>query len=172
MPRHQEPPPGLGHYSAVVDDEVWMWGGHTKSSPKSNEVWIYNPQLEEWRCLPTDGKQPSTLYYGAATSVGSSMYIYGGQEENPTSKVFTNSLYKLDLDASRSRVIWTLLDSNGPMKCVGCRMVNYKKRLILFGGYEQPSPSLESHYRSMNLLFEFDLDKGTRVTCNFTFVNS
>jgi N-acetylneuraminic acid mutarotase len=172
----QEPRLGLGHYSAVVNGKIWTWGGQTKSSPQppSDVVQIFDPDQEKWEFVPTDGKQPSTLYYGACTSVENSMCIYGGQEAD-SAEVYTNSLYKLDLDASKNQVTWTLLNDEGPMKNAGCRMVNYKNRLILFGGYgEQPTSSKSKEYFDstsyksrrgcgwMNLLciYEYDLDKG------------
>jgi N-acetylneuraminic acid mutarotase len=178
MAETKEPHLGLGHYSAVVNGKVWMWGGHTKSSPQppSNVVQIYDPEQGTWEFVPTDGNQPSTLYYGACTSVGNSMYIYGGQEED-SAESYTNSLYKLDLDTSKTRVTWTLLNDDGPMKSAGCRMVSYKNKLIVFGGYgERPtSPDLEEYFNSTsykarrgcgwtNLLsiYEYDLNKGAK----------
>lgn len=176
---NSEPPPGLGHFSAVVNGKVWMWGGHTSSpteilSPIANTVHIFDPEEEKWQSLMTDGKQPSTLYYGTCTSVGGSMYIYGGQEEFSNSDIFTNSLYKLDLDATKTpnQTTWTHIDQDGPMKSAGCGMVSYENKLVLFGGYgNSPNSSNSSDqylksYKSRdgctwaNHLHIFDLEKG------------
>ncbi len=53
---------------------------------------------------------------------------------------------------------------DGPMKKLGCGMVPYKKRLVIFGGYGEdpthPQPGASYQGRRSNELHVFDLVEG------------
>ena len=102
------------------------------------------------------------LYNGASASTGGHLYLYGGTDGS----AYQNCFYQLDTQLLK----WQQLSNAGPMKKVGCRMVVYGRKLILFGGYGVPShPSQQDFVKSSRLtdgsgwtneLHSFDLEEG------------
>ena len=71
-----EPSPRCGHQSAVVDGELYMWGGYPRED--GDNVSVFSPLVELWDARSTTGPSPTGLYYGASTSAGHHLYHYGG----------------------------------------------------------------------------------------------
>lgn len=128
-----EPHPRWDCFSVAVDEELHLFGGHTKSFG----VYSFNQLTETWRLLPTEQKSPLPLLSGACTSLEHRIYLYGGWDGYD----LQGSLHQLDVKSLK----WSKLDSKDgsskPMKKVGSRMISYKDKLILFGGYVTPSNS-------------------------------
>ena len=72
-----EPSPRYDHESAVVDGELYMWGG---AKTKDDKVSVFSPLLECWDTKSTTGPSPTRLYWGATTSAGHHLYHYGGRD--------------------------------------------------------------------------------------------
>ena len=166
-----EPSPRSSPFVAPVEGELYLYGGRTgdfderKKRPESStDLEIFDPKLETWRSVKTKGHPPPLLYNGACASSDHHLYICCGFDKSSRH----NSLYQLDTRT----LTWTELsssDRSGPRKKIGCRMVCYKQKLVLFGGDcdttgpTQPGASYEDHYT--NELHTFDLNKGERVFC-------
>ena len=162
-----EPSPRWDHFSAAVEDQLYMWGGKTERYPKEKSVLAsyihrFHPVLEYWEQLKSNSSPPA-LYSGACTSIESHLFIYGGLED----ELSTNCLYQLDTESQK----WQQISNAGPMKKSGCKMIAYGKKLFLFGGYGvSPDPLLHFFEKSSkysisstgwtNELHSFNLEEG------------
>lgn len=132
-----EPSPRWGHFSAPINGQLYMWGGHAAnfSSNKAefaSTVNIFDPYLETWNKTFPKGSPPPGLYFGACASSGDSLFTYGG-----SNGVHCGSFHQLNT----STQTWTELESDGPMSKYGSRMIAHGHDLVLFGGYAFPSGS-------------------------------
>lgn len=100
----------------------------------ASTIELFNPWMETWRQLRTEGTPPPGLYHGASAHLGHYFYTYGG-----TDRTFdTSSLHQLDTKSLR----WMRLSApsaDGPMRKVGCGMIAYKNKLVVIGGYCVPT---------------------------------
>ena len=162
-----EPSPRLYPFASPVEGELYLYGGSTctdifnqrkKRLESNTDLEIFDPKSETWRHVTTKGHPPPLLSNGASASSGHHLYIYhyGGVD----GLSYHNSLYQLDTRT----LTWIELSSpdkaGGPRKkVVECRMVCYKQKLVLFGGWhDQPRSSYEARY-----LHTFDLNEGERL---------
>ena len=146
-----------------------MWGGRIKDflerkSELASSVHSFDQLLEFWAENESSGIPPPGLYFGACTSAGHHVYVYGGSHGSHRHC----SLHQLD---TRSWT-WKQLSSAGPMRKTGCGMVAHDSKLVLFGGHGVPSGPTQagaeymknSKYTSgagwTNELHLFDLKKG------------
>lgn len=121
-------------FTTTVEGHFCTWGGCTKdfSKEKSSTLHIFNPKLEIWGDISTTGSPSPGLYSGACASVGHNLYLFGGTN----GLHFNNSLHRLNTKTST----WTrLVGDCPPMKKIGCGMITYSGKLLLFGGYGYPS---------------------------------
>ena len=152
-----EPTPRWGHFTAVVQRKLYLWGGYTKDflegkNKLSSYLHSFDQFSESWTKMECNEVPPPALFAGACTSAGHYFYVYGGGSES----CYQSSLYQLD---TRTQT-WKQLSSAGPTAVVGCGLVAYDSKLVLFGGYGWPThlPGrwCAEHYRVLT----FDLKKG------------
>ena len=159
-----EPPASSGFVSSLVEGKIYVWGG---SSRKTSSVYTFDPYLETWATLKTDGSPPSGICYGACACAGHHMYTYGGWGD-----CHDGSLHSLNTRT----LTWTKLASSGPMRKTHSRMISYSNKLLLCGGHGAGSSSstqpgsefildIGRKDRSgwTNELHEFDLREGEDV---------
>ncbi len=135
-----EPSPRWGHFSSPSQGMLYMYGGLTidfyqKKDELASMAHSYDPYLETWQDFTTSGTHPPGLYNGSCASVGHNLYLFGGYD----GAHHQNSLYQLDTRALE----WTRLASGGPMPKVGCEMIAYDNKLMVFGGYGTPYGSIQ-----------------------------
>ena len=159
-----EPSPRFSHFSASVEDQLYVWGGKTKYFSKeknalASAIHSFHPVLESWEHHECSGLPPPALYFGACASIGGNFYIYGGLDGSD----FRSCLYQLDTKSRK----WQQLSSAGPMRNIGSGMIAYGKKLVLLGGFGDLSDStLQSGANSSRTkgctseLHIFDLEKG------------
>ena len=131
-----EPSPRWAHFSAVVGDQLYVWGGITEDFSKkknalASALHSFHPVIESWEHCECNGPPPTALYSGACASTGGNFYFYGGTDK----KLYQDCLYQLDTKSRK----WQQLSSTGPMTKCACGMVVYGKKLVVFGGYGIPS---------------------------------
>ena len=153
-----EPLPRSLHAAVAVDNKLHMWGGSAGSRKKSREeadkIEVFDISKELWEQKPTHGTPPPGLWGTAYTVVGSSLYVFGG--EDGVSR--HNTIFKLDLRSFQWEQVQVSNPSSGPQKKAGCRMVSYgDNQLVIFGGYTDSAHTDELHV--------FDLDKGEYSLC-------
>ena len=120
---------------------MFLRGGITRDfdndrSSLLSTVHCFDVHSETWRERPVEGAPPPGIYLGACASSGQCLYCFGGLDGSTDH----NSLHQLD--TSSAVLGWTQLTTpdpnSGPMRKVGCGMVAYRNRLVLFGGYGLP----------------------------------
>lgn len=166
-----EPTARWGYFSTSVEGLFYLYGGLTKDflNKRGNlasnmRVYSFDPYLESWSKRLAQGQSyPPGLYNGACASSGQNVYVYGG---NNGSRL-QSSLHQLDTKT----LTWTQLSQAGPMRMIGCGMINHGNCLLLFGGYGEfsdPSHPELDFFQDIttkdsgwsNVLHSFDLKEG------------
>ena len=117
-----EPSPRAGHFSAAVEDKLYVWGGEggRGESVVTSIVHHYDPDSETWNTNTCEGPHPPGIRRGACASAGHHLYTYGGWDERGNER---GTLHLLDTRSRR----WKLISSEGgPMKKRGCGMIIYR----------------------------------------------
>ena len=122
-----EPDPRFRPCSAVINEELCVWGGKLKAT---TSLQVYHPCLESWRELHTRGPPPPGLLEGVSAHSEHYLYVYGGWKAgNPPS----GCLHRLDTKTS----FWTQLaahSADAPMKKSNSGMIMYENSVIVIGG--------------------------------------
>ena len=125
---------------------VYLWGGHRDTEPET--VFIYRHDTETWMRQLTKGPHPPTgLYNGGCTILGNCLYIYGGIVEGSG----YGDLCELNTKTWTWRKVCeggSRRGLRGPGKKEGCRMISYKNKLLVVGGYSVPTPSRQESGRT------------------------
>ena len=135
-----EPPPRWGHFFVPLERELFVWGGCTKHGIKTrrpfSDVYTFDPYHKSWHARSTTGSTPHSHFYeGASASDGRHFYLYGGYDGSS----FQGCLHQLDSKTWQWSQLSSGDDRDGPMRKIGCGMVAYANKLVLFGGYGIPS---------------------------------
>jgi N-acetylneuraminic acid mutarotase len=132
-----EPSPRWGQFSAVVEEELCVYGGVTEDfiNPEENElassVHSFDLLQESWTENICSGVPPPGLYNGGCAATGDHLYVYGGYDGSH----HQCSLHQLNTKSWS----WKLVSNSGPMRKLDCGMVMCGSKLVLFGGYGIPS---------------------------------
>ena len=146
-----QPSPRSYHFSAVVVDKLYVWGGDRGRSESvvTSIVHHYDPDSETWNTNTCEGPHPPGIREGACASAGHHLYTYGGYSEGVNVQ---GTLHLLDTRSRR----WKLISSEGgPMKKSGCGMIIYDSKIVVFGGIGNSGRTNELH--------TFNLKEGERL---------
>ncbi|KAJ6574924.1 hypothetical protein B0H19DRAFT_933668 [Mycena capillaripes] len=135
------PSPRVGHASALVSNVLIVWGGDTKTDPKSkptdkqdDSLYLLNLVSREWTKVTVQGPSPAGRYGHAVTmAAGSKFMVFGGQVDGE----FLNDLWAFDLNSLRGRTAWELcepISSERPAQRTGHACITFENRIIVFGG--------------------------------------
>ncbi|KAJ7169697.1 hypothetical protein C8R46DRAFT_1265035 [Mycena filopes] len=155
------PSPRVGHASALVSNVLIVWGGDTKTDPKSKPtdkqddyLYLLNLVSREWTKVTVYGPSPAGRYGHAVTmAAGSKFIVFGGQVDGE----FLNDLWAFDLNSrtpfvtfhyvSRLSALFILQSGRErhgscanpclqerPAQRTGHACVTYENRIIVFGG--------------------------------------
>ncbi|KAJ7431841.1 hypothetical protein B0H11DRAFT_2128705 [Mycena galericulata] len=135
------PSPRVGHASALVSNVLIVWGGDTKTDPKSkptdkqdDSLYLLNLVSRDWTKVTVYGPAPAGRYGHAVTmAAGSKFIVFGGQVDGE----FLNDLWSFDLNTLRSRAQWELCEpasSERPAQRTGHACITFENRIIVFGG--------------------------------------
>ncbi|KAJ7706377.1 hypothetical protein B0H17DRAFT_1156675 [Mycena rosella] len=135
------PSPRVGHASALVSNVLIVWGGDTKTDPKSkptdkqdDSLYLLNLVSREWTKVTVYGPAPAGRYGHAVTmAAGSKFVVFGGQVDGE----FLNDLWSFDLNSLRTRATWELCEptsSERPAQRTGHATITFENRIIVFGG--------------------------------------
>ena len=123
-----EPDPRCGPSSAVINEELCVWGGKTVAT---TSLQVYHPCLESWRQLDTRGPPPPGLYLGASAYSENYLYIYGGSKDDGS---YSGCLHRLDTK-TYSWIQLSAHSANAPIKKRGGGMTMYDYSVIVVGGF-------------------------------------
>ncbi|KAJ7139940.1 hypothetical protein C8R44DRAFT_606672 [Mycena epipterygia] len=135
------PSPRVGHASALVSNVLIVWGGDTKTDPKSkptdkqdDSLYLLNLVSREWTKVTVYGPAPAGRYGHAVTmAAGSKFVVFGGQVDGE----FLNDLWAFDLNSLRTRATWELCEPASPERPAqrtGHACITFENRIIVFGG--------------------------------------
>ena len=142
----------VAHVSFLVEGKVHLWGGATQDllvSGNQDEIVElarrieqFDPYLEIWSQLNTEGTSHPGLECAACASHGDHVYMYGGQN----TKV-ENALSCLNFGIKTPT--WSQLSPaetvGGPMRKSLCGMVHFHDdKLAVIGGYGYPNGSIQT----------------------------
>ncbi|EIE23784.1 galactose oxidase [Coccomyxa subellipsoidea C-169] len=131
-PVPQPLPPCAGHAMVAWGSKLLVLGGHMKAKDarKDLQVSAFDTQATTWALLEPSGAPPTSRGGHSATIIGSSVFIFGGED---SSRRPLGELVILDLAA----MAWVRADTTGlpPAARSAHTAVAYKNRfLVVFGG--------------------------------------
>ncbi|KAF7320266.1 Cell polarity protein [Mycena kentingensis (nom. inval.)] len=134
------PTPRVGHASALVSNVLIVWGGDTKTDPKSkptdkqdDNLYLLNLVSREWTKVNVYSPSPAGRYGHAVTMAGSKFFVFGGQVDGE----FLCDLWSFDLNSLRTKATWELVEpasSDKPAQRTGHICVTYENKILVFGG--------------------------------------
>ena len=150
-------PSKRGNHGAVVaQDALVVFGGNDSDNgavfSPLNDTWTLDLGTLQWNRLETTNKPPARLYPAVATD-GSTLYVYGGGDENALFGTgFFGDLWALDLTTGQ----WTELNDgtgNAPVDrfWAGLEHDPNGNRLILFAGHDSGDLGNTNQVWSFNL---------------------
>jgi hypothetical protein len=141
-------------------DFIYMFGGRqgvTMNEAALNDVHRFNFRSSTWEAIAYTGDAPSARSFHAMTSIGSSLYVFGGCPDNHAPR--SNELFCFDTIARQ----WSKLPTHEPMRGRGGPTLEPSadgKALYVIGGFAG---------EEMGDMYRFDLSSQTGSEVSSTF---
>ncbi|CAG8499773.1 1565_t:CDS:2 [Paraglomus brasilianum] len=129
------PPPRSRHTHVIIGQQMIVFGGlvaNPEENPDDN-IFILNIETKSWIQPTIIGNHPIARYGHAATTVGTKMYIFGGEAEG----YYMNDLLALDAASMNSgEARWEVVVSanDPPSGRSGHVAVTFNEKIYIFGG--------------------------------------
>lgn len=139
----------------MKDTELILYGGEFYNGQKTfvyGELYRYDVEKQEWKLISSPNSPPPRSAHQAVTWKNY-LYIFGGEFTSPNQERFHHykDFWMLDLKTNQ----WEQLNYKGcPSPRSGHRMVLYKHKIVVFGGFYDTLREV----RYFNDLHVFDLD--------------
>ncbi|XP_057861987.2 uncharacterized protein LOC131070450 isoform X2 [Cryptomeria japonica] len=140
----------------LKDTELIIYGGEYYNGDKTfvyGDLFRYNTEKKEWKLISSpNGPPPRSAHQAVAWK--NSLFIFGGEFTSPNQERFHHykDFWCLDLNTNQ----WEQLQLKGsPSARSGHRMVLYKHKIVIFGGFYDTLREV----RYYNDLHIFDLDE-------------
>ena len=145
------------HSTAVVGEEVYLWGGGQDGLPRVHDsaekraflssVEVFNVNTGCWEQRTTRGTPPLGVWGYSCVAVRNDLYYFGGGCGHDV--CFYNSVHTLSTSTLQWRMLAPTTSEDGaPMKKSGCGVVHFTDEeedlLFVVGGYG-PTPSSHQH---------------------------
>jgi hypothetical protein len=130
------PSPRVGHASLTLGNAFIVFGGDTKieeTDELDDNLYLLNTTTLKWTVANPVGPKPSGRYGHSISTIGSKVYIFGGQLDD----YFFDDLVCYDLTTLRSQNSqWELIKptSASPPPRTNHTVVTFQEKLYLFGG--------------------------------------
>ncbi|KAF3350234.1 hypothetical protein VD0002_g6087 [Verticillium dahliae] len=133
-PPGQVPPARTNHSVITYNDKMYLFGG-TNGYQWFNDVWCYDPALNEWSQMDCIGYIPVPREGHAATVVDDVMYIFGGRTEEGAD---LGDLAAFRITSRR----WYTFQNMGPSPSPrsGHSMTTVGKQVVVVGGEPSSAP--------------------------------
>ena len=148
------------HTAVVAGDQMLLFGGNASTDgaffAPLGDLWSLDLASGQWAQVPTEGGPGARLFHAAAVSDdGSTMFVYGGGDENAFVGPFFADLWAYDIEAGE----WSVLDAGngGPVPSIWGDLVydGARRRLLLWGAHE------DNQLGNNNKVWAFDLEAST-----------
>ncbi|KAG6548348.1 hypothetical protein Mapa_010127 [Marchantia paleacea] len=139
----------------MKDTELIIYGGEYYNGVKTfvyGDLYRYNAEKAEWKHVSSPNSPPPRSAH-QAVAWKNNLFIFGGEFTSPNQEKFHHykDLWKFDLATNT----WEQLNLKGaPSPRSGHRMIMYKHKIILFGGFYDTLREV----RYFNDLYVLDLD--------------
>ncbi|PQM37270.1 kelch domain-containing protein 4 isoform X1 [Prunus yedoensis var. nudiflora] len=140
----------------LKETELILYGGEFYNGNKTfvyGDLYRYDVEKQEWKLISSPNSPPPRSAHQAVTWKNY-LYIFGGEFTSPNQERFHHykDFWMLDLKTNQ----WEQLNLKGsPSPRSGHRMVLYKHKIIVFGGFYDTLREVRYH----NDLYVFDLDQ-------------
>ncbi|CAB4310986.1 unnamed protein product [Prunus armeniaca] len=140
----------------LKETELILYGGEFYNGNKTfvyGDLYRYDVEKQEWKLISSPNSPPPRSAHQAVTWKNY-LYIFGGEFTSPNQERFHHykDFWMLDLKTNQ----WEQLNLKGcPSPRSGHRMVMYKHKIIVFGGFYDTLREVRYH----NDLYVFDLDQ-------------
>ncbi|KAF4395028.1 hypothetical protein G4B88_017898 [Cannabis sativa] len=140
----------------LKDTELILYGGEFYNGNKTfvyGDLYRYDIEKQEWKLISSPNSPPPRSAH-QAIAWKNYLYIFGGEFTSPNQERFHHykDFWMLDLKTNQ----WEQLNLKGcPSPRSGHRMVLYKHKIIIFGGFYDTLREV----RYFNDLYVFDLDQ-------------
>ncbi|GAQ82566.1 hypothetical protein KFL_001150260 [Klebsormidium nitens] len=120
----------------LKDTELILYGGEYYNGDKTyvyGDLYRYNIEKKEWKHVSSPNSPPPRSAH-QAVAWKNFLFIFGGEFTSPNQERFHHykDLWRLDLNTN----VWEQLNlKGGPSPRSGHRMVLYKHKLLVFGGF-------------------------------------
>ena len=162
MARWREPAGRDGHSTAVVNNQLYLWGGDQQGWPRPrvhdsaekrqsfSSVEVFDVNTGCWEQRTTSGTPPLGVWGIACVAVRNDLHYIGGWCGHFDSECYHNSVHTL----STSTLQWRMLapsttEDGAPMKKKWCGMVHFtdgeEDILYVVGGWGPVVPSSRQH---------------------------
>ncbi|KAF5099674.1 hypothetical protein D0Z00_001557 [Geotrichum galactomycetum] len=135
-PETQYPCPRVGHASLTLGNAFIIFGGDTKTKESDildSELYLLNTTALKWTTASISGRKPIGRYGHTISTVGSVLYIFGGQLND----TFFDDLISYDLTTLQSpNSHWNFIKpaSPSPPARTNHTVITHDDKLYLFGG--------------------------------------
>ena len=131
-----------GHAAVQLGDRMYVLGG-TSASGAQNDVWVFDPALNAWAELTSDGDLPGPFTGSAAAAAdfgsgsGAQLLLVGGQDETGAD---LGATYSITVDPINHLAHWTRQTDHSAVFQAAAAAINRPagegaaKNLLLFGG--------------------------------------
>ncbi|KAG8652644.1 kelch domain-containing protein 4 isoform X3 [Manihot esculenta] len=150
------PPDRILNINPLKDTELILYGGEFYNGNKTfvyGDLYRYDVEKQEWKRISSPNSPPPRSAH-QAVAWKNYLYIFGGEFTSPNQERFHHykDFWVLDLKTNQ----WEQLNLKGcPTPRSGHRMVLYKHKIIVFGGFYDTLREV----RYYNDLYIFDLDQ-------------
>lgn len=130
------PSPRVGHSALTLGNAFIVFGGDTKveeTDVLDDNLYLLNTNTLKWTVPNPVGSRPSGRYGHTISTVGSTLYVFGGQLDD----FFFDDLVAYDLSTLQSpNSKWVFIKPNSPSPPprTNHTMVTFEDKLYLFGG--------------------------------------
>lgn len=126
----------MGHASLTLGNAFIVFGGDTKIEETDildDNLYLLNTSSLKWTVAPPTGPRPSGRYGHTISTIGSVLYVFGGQLDD----YFFDDLICYDLNTLQSENShWTFIKpkTRSPPPRTNHTVITYQDKLYLFGG--------------------------------------
>ena len=153
----REPASRCEHSTAVVDNQLYLWGGDQRGMPKVHDsdekrqfyssVEVFDVNTGCWQKRTTRGTPPLGVERYSCVAVRNELHYFGGWCGH--SSCYHNSVHTLSTSTLQWRMLAPSTEGGAPMQKGHCGMVHFtdgeEDLLYVVGGYGHPAPSSPQH---------------------------
>ena len=163
----REPADRRYHSTAVVDNQLYLWGGYQRGMPQVHDsaekrqffssVEVFDLDTGCWEQSTTRGTPPLGVRGYSCVPVRNDLNYFGGGCGH-SGHCFHNSVHTLSTSTLQWRMLAPSTTEDGtPMQKVRCGMVHFtdgeEDLLYVVGGYSHAAPSSPQHGAQYQLVY-------------------